>query len=159
MSAAEFKLPDNNPKTAFGILKPSFHAIPPAAIVYMGLAFADGAPRYGLMNWRGKSVSFSVYYDAMMRHMMACYDGEWLDRKSGKPHLGHAMACLGILADAFETGRLNDDRPIPGNFSEMVDRMTAEATARQESLMAANDDQSDPGDESPAVSAALGSAP
>jgi len=112
--------PDNNPKTVIGLTKPSMAPIPPVAILHLGKAMSDGRKKYGLMNWREKTVSATVYYDAAMRHLMAWYDGEELAEDSGVHHLGHAMACLAIVLDAQSLGKLNDDRPPDGMFAEAV---------------------------------------
>lgn len=114
-------LPDSNPKTAFGTKKPSFHCIPPAALVYLGAVMKNGADKYGVMNWREHAVTFSVYYNAALRHLFAILDGEWLDPESGQPHLAHVMACATVILDAKENGKLNDDRPaIAGAAAKMV---------------------------------------
>ena len=104
-------LPDSNPKTAFGMQKPSFHCIPPAALIYLGAVMKNGAEKYGLMNWRQHAVTFSVYYNAILRHLFAVLDGEWIDPESKQPHLAHVMACATVILDANENGKLNDDRP------------------------------------------------
>lgn len=104
-------LPDTNPKTAFGEQKASFHCIPPVALIHLGAVCRNGATKYGVMNWREHAVSFSVYYNAMMRHLFAVLDGEWLDPESGEPHLAHVMAGAAIVLDAKANDKLNDDRP------------------------------------------------
>lgn len=110
--------PDNNPKTAVGVSKAPLHFIPPVALVHLGLAMEDGGSKYGLMNWREFTVSTSVYYDAMLRHLLAYWDGENDALDSKVHHLGHVMACAAILLDAASTNRLNDDRPkFPGQVS------------------------------------------
>ena len=68
--------PDNNPKTALGILKVPLHLVPPSAKHYLALAFKDGAAKYGPYNWRDKTVSSSVYVAAAGRHIDAWWDGE-----------------------------------------------------------------------------------
>lgn len=113
--------PDTNPKTAFGIQKPGFNAIPPVALIYLGAVMGNGAMKYGTMNWRDHAVSFSVYYNAMLRHLFAVLDGEWIDPESGQPHLAHVMAGAGIVLDAHANGKLNDDRPkLTGQAAKMV---------------------------------------
>jgi len=116
--------PDDNPKTKFGLTKPSMSAVPPSALIPLMEAMADGKNKYGLMNWRDKSVSSSVYYDAALRHLMSWYDGEDVAQDSGVHHLGHAMACMAILLDAMHTNNLNDNRPTKGRFSEVVKEHT-----------------------------------
>jgi hypothetical protein len=85
---------------------------------------SDGKAKYGPMNWREKRVTSSVYYNAAMRHLMAWWDGEDLAPDSGVHHLAHAMACLAIVLDAESVGKLNDDRPTPGNFGATVETLT-----------------------------------
>jgi hypothetical protein len=116
--------PDNNPKTAIGISKAPLHTIPPVSLVHLGLAMEDGKKKYGLMNWRAKTVSASVYYDAMLRHLLAWWDGEDAAPDSKVHHLGHVMACCAILLDAEASTRLNDDRPdVEGGVGELLERV------------------------------------
>jgi hypothetical protein len=107
--------PDDNPKTAFGEAKPKLSDTPTVGIREMGRVFTMGAGKYGRFNWRKHAVSSSVYYDAAQRHLMAWFDGEDLDPESGLPHLAHVMACVNIIMDAEERGKLNDNRfpPLP----------------------------------------------
>ncbi len=123
---AEERYPDNNPKTAYGRVKAPLHAIPPSALLHLGLAMEDGERKYGLFNWREKQVSASVYFDAAQRHLLAWWDGESHAEDSGVHHLAHVMACCAILIDAAETGRLNDDRGPAGTFAALAERIRAE---------------------------------
>lgn len=116
--------PDDNPKSVFGLAKPGIRFIPPSALIFLGQAMADGGRKYGLMNWREKKVSSSVYYDAGMRHRMRFWDGEDYDPDSGIHHLAHSMACDAIVLDALVTGNLNDDRPFPGTVSDLIQQLT-----------------------------------
>jgi hypothetical protein len=113
-----------NPKDALGIKKPNLFLIPPSSLVYQALAMQDGAVKYGPYNWRENSVSASIYIAAAMRHMASWVDGETNAADSGKPHLGHALACLGIIVDALETGNLVDDRPKVGAASKVISAWT-----------------------------------
>ncbi|KKK81365.1 hypothetical protein LCGC14_2814180 [marine sediment metagenome] len=125
-----------NPKDLLGIRKvPCLSVIPSASLIYEALAMRYGAyeaPRkngvkgYGPYNWREMEVKASIYVDAAIRHLMAWYDGETDAPDSGAPHLGHAKACLGILADAIETGNLMDNRPKPGNASALLEKCKKE---------------------------------
>lgn len=115
---------ETNPKDLIGITKPDLALIPPASIIYEALAMQDGAAKYGPYNWRKKKVRAMIYLSALLRHTLALIDGQDIDPKSGKPHIGHAKACLGILADAKETGNLIDDRPIPGPAAELIEKYT-----------------------------------
>ena len=118
------KMPDDNPKTIFGSKKPDLTLVPPAAKVYMALAMQNGADKYGPYNWRLKRVSAMTYLAAAMRHIESFIDGEECASDSGVPHLAHAMASLGILVDALETGNLNDNRPPSGVAGVLIDRWT-----------------------------------
>lgn len=122
--------PDNNPKTVFGLTKPSLSKCPPSAILYMALGFMDGARKYGPFNWRGNKVSASIYIDACKRHLDSWFDGEECASDSGFPHLAHALACIAIIVDAKECGVLNDDRPLPGGMSRLIEEWTAFMKAR-----------------------------
>lgn len=122
-------LPDNNPKTAVGRLKPPVRAIPPSAIIALGLAMENGELKYGLMNWRTRDVSSSVYYDAAMRHLMSWWDGEDRAADSNVHHLAHVMACCAILIDAEINGNLHDDRPARGPVAAMITTIWNDRTA------------------------------
>ena len=124
------KYPDNNPKTIYGIVKPAMSSVPPAALIPLMEAMRDGRIKYGHMNWREKMVSSTIYYDAAMRHLMAWFDGEDHAQDSGVHHLGHVMACCAIILDGLSSGKVNDDRPIPGTFS--LECSESEAAAKEE---------------------------
>lgn len=118
--------PDDNPKTVLGIKKPSMSPVPPVALLHLMKAMEDGRKKYGLMNWREKRVSSSIYYDAAMRHLMAWYDGEDYAEDSGVHHLGHVMACCAIILDGLAQGNINDNRPVKGAFAEKVKELINE---------------------------------
>ena len=106
--------PDNNPKSVQGAKKVPLGHVPSTATAAMASAFADGCKKYGKANWRETGVSAEVYIHAAMRHIALWYDGgEERASDSNCPHLGHAMACLGIIIDAQAAGKLVDDRPNP----------------------------------------------
>jgi hypothetical protein len=113
-----------NPKDLIGIKKPNLFLVPPAAEIYLALAMQDGAAKYGPYNWRENKVKASVYVAACKRHIGKWVDGLENAEDSGAPELAHAMACLGILADAIETGNLIDDRPLPGAAAKLLERYT-----------------------------------
>jgi len=72
--------------------------------------FTFGAEKYGDFNWR-KGLEFSRLFGAAMRHQMAFWQGQDLDKESGLPHIAHAIANLMML---METGSEWDDRPYKG---------------------------------------------
>lgn len=101
-----------NPKTLVGRLKvPNLSVVPPTALIYLGTGMADGARKYGPYNWRDQPIEAGVYLDAAIRHLMCWQDGEENAQDSGVHHLAHAMATIGILADAMENGTMIDTRP------------------------------------------------
>ena len=120
----ENKLPDGNPKTAFGIKKPSMHLIPGTALMMLAKVMALGAKKYTAFNWRDQPVSASVYVSAALRHIYQWFDGEDTDPESGASHLGHAMACMAILIDAYVNGTLIDDRPKTGKLTELMKELS-----------------------------------
>jgi len=105
------RIPDDNPKAAIGITKPSLQFLPPVALYELAGAMQDGAAKYGPFNWREYKISISTYYDAMMRHNTAFWDGEDLAPDSRRHHVAHTMACCAIILDALDRGMLIDDRP------------------------------------------------
>jgi hypothetical protein len=115
LAAGTVKLADNNLKTAAAIGKPQMSGIPPIAIMALGLAMQDGVNKYGRFNWREAAVTSSVFYDAMLRHLLAWYSGERTAPDSGVHHLAHLMAGAAILLDAEHNLVLNDDRK-PGSL-------------------------------------------
>ena len=113
-----------DPKAAYGKRKPSMFAVPPVALVLLGEAMKTGMDKYGLFNWRGTEVKSSVYYDAIMRHLMEWRDGEMLDAESGLHPLAHVMACCAILIDAQEQDTLFDDRSVSGKARSVIESLT-----------------------------------
>lgn len=121
-------LPDGNPKTRFGVAKPSVTLIPGPALIHCALAFRDGATKYGPANWRVDPVTASTYTDAAFRHLLDYWDGEDRASDSKVLHLAHAMACLAILIDAQEQGTLKDDRPTKGMTPRVIEENTRPIT-------------------------------
>lgn len=120
----KFNKKDINPKDLIGIKKTRISLVPPSSIIYQANAMEDGAFKYGPYNWRDKKVQASIYYDALMRHMQAWFDGEEFAEDSKKPHLAHAIACIGIIIDAKETDSLIDDRPPKGAAAKLIKQLT-----------------------------------
>ena len=113
-------LKNTNPKDAIGSNKLPVHLFPMTALVYGAMALLDGALKYGRSNWRSAGVRASIYYDASIRHITKWFEGEDVDTDSGLPHLAHALACLAILIDAKEGGKLKDDRMVQGGYKELL---------------------------------------
>ena len=103
-----------NPKDILAVQKVAIGLVPPASIIYQAATMADGARKYGPYNWRAEKVKATVYTNAALRHILAWVDREDDARDSQLPHLGHALASLGILVDAIEGNTWIDDRPARG---------------------------------------------
>lgn len=100
-----------NPKKAFGALKPCMHYVPMNVMLAVAKVFELGAAKYGLKNFRVQPIDASTYYSAMHRHLIAFFEGgEDVDPESGQPHLAHVIAGAMILMDGLERGSLIDDR-------------------------------------------------
>lgn len=125
---------DTNPKDAVGIRKAPFSTVPAPVQLELGLAMMEGALKYGRHNYRVSGVRASVYYDAVVRHLMAWWEGEDHDPevKGAKiSHLVKAMACLAVVRDAERLGKLVDDRP-PSHEPGWVAELNKQAAAMLE---------------------------
>lgn len=102
---------DANPKDLIGAKKLPVGLVPDTVVILAAQSFAEGASKYGAYNWRVAPVRISIYLEAMRRHQMKLWNGEWCDKKTKVPHLGSIIACAGIIEDARLRGTLIDDRP------------------------------------------------
>jgi len=102
---------DTNPKDAVGVRKVPMSTVPAPVLMEVGLAMLEGARKYGRHNYRDAGVRASVYYDALMRHIAAWWEGEDIDPDSGLSHIVKAIACLVVLRDSMFRGNWVDDRP------------------------------------------------
>lgn len=109
-----------NPKDRVGLTKSRLGLVPPALMITVAPAFANGAEKYGAYNWRDESISLSVYLEASLRHIFAFMDGEDIATDSGLDHLAHAAACMAIIFDARSLGKLIEDRPTKGNAAGLL---------------------------------------
>ena len=100
-----------NPKDAIGSNKLPYHLVPSEVIGAIALTMLEGACKYGAHNYRVAGVRYSIYFDAMNRHMQAWWEGEDIDQESGLPHLYKALGCLTVLTDSMHIGNAQDDRP------------------------------------------------
>ena len=101
----------SNPKDAVGVKKVPFSTIPSPVIAEIGLAMLEGARKYGRHNYRVAGVRASVYYDAVLRHITAWWEGEDIDVDSGLNHIIKALTCLVVLRDSMNLDNWTDDRP------------------------------------------------
>lgn len=118
-----------NPKDAIGCSKVPFSTVPARVIAEVGLAMLEGAAKYGRHNYRDAGVRASIYYDAVMRHLTAWWEGQDIDPESGIPHVVKAMAGLTVLRDSMINGNWQDDRPPPMVNTNWVAELNAAASA------------------------------
>ena len=119
---------DTNPKDAVGIRKVPMSVVSAPVMMEIALAMMEGARKYGRHNYRVAGVRASVYYDALMRHMMSWWEGEDIDQDSGLSHISKALACLTVLRDSMLLENWKDDRP-PKQKSGWVQRANKKAEA------------------------------
>ena len=100
-----------NPKDAIGVRKAPLSTVPMGVVVEMGVGMLEGTAKYGRHNYRCAGVRASVYFDALMRHMIAWWEGEDVDQDSGMSHVTKALCTLAVLRDAQMQSMLTDDRP------------------------------------------------
>ena len=125
-------LKNTNPKDLIGSDKIPMHLFPETAVVYGAMALLDGALKYGRTNWRVAGVRASIYVDAAKRHLSKWFEGQDIDEDSGLPHLAHALACIVIIIDALEAGKLKDDRMVKGGYLEVLKKFTPEVKRLKE---------------------------
>lgn len=105
---------DTNPKDLIGSDKLPLNLVPGTTMAYLAIGHLEGHLKYGKSNWREAGVRMSIYLDALQRHLKKLDDGgEWEDPVTTVPHLANAITCLSIIIDAYENGKLTDDRPTP----------------------------------------------
>lgn len=121
--ATKPEVKDSNPKEAIGATKLALHLVPDTLGAYAAVAFYEGATKYGAYNWRVAGVRASTYKAAAERHLKKWFNGEEVDPKTKVPHLANALACIGILLDAQECGKLNDDRPPYVDMESLFDKL------------------------------------
>lgn len=102
---------DTNPKDAIGISKFPMSTIPLQVLGELGIAMLEGSLKYGRSNYRVAGIRASVYFDALMRHALAWWEGQDIDPDSGLSHITKAIATLVVMRDAMLNEKWNDDRP------------------------------------------------
>ena len=113
-----------NPKDLIGTDKVPMSLVPAASIAYQSLGHLEGHLKYGKTNWREAGIKFTIYIDAMLRHIQKLTDGQWEDPETKVPHLSSILACAGIIVDAYESGKLIDDRPKQAPSAATIDRLS-----------------------------------
>lgn len=110
----------SNPKDLVGAKKAPLRYVPAALVIEASGPMEDGAIKYGPFNWRDIPVELMTYIEAVQRHLAAFVDGQDNAEDSGHSHIGHAIAGLGIIADAKANGTLIDNRPTKGPAADML---------------------------------------
>lgn len=116
-----------NPKDAIGSGKLPLHLVPSIATAGESLALMWGAWKYGRANWRDAGVRYTIYTDAVERHLGKLKEGQDWDSESGLHHLWHIRACTAILIDADAAGMLTDDRVKSEAAIRALDALGAQA--------------------------------
>ena len=72
--------------------KPMLHLVPPLFTRVLARIFEYGVGKYWRDSWQGFSLEKAQedLIPAAMRHIDQYREGEFLDKESGYPHLGHA---------------------------------------------------------------------
>lgn len=112
-----------NPKDALGAAKVPMHLVPPSSTILQAFCMDDGNIKYGPYNVRMENIQAIGYISAAKRHLDAYMDGQDFDSVTGKPHLGYALATIGLVIDAWLNGTLIDNRPVPGVGGQLLDEL------------------------------------
>jgi len=72
-----------------------YSLIPPEPLKWLATLYTRGAMKYSPQGWRSVADGEERYLDALMRHLEAYRQGEWLDKDSGVPHV------IGVAWNAF----------------------------------------------------------
>ena len=116
----------SNPKDIVGVRKAPMSTVSAAVMAEIGVAMLEGATKYGRHNYRVVGVRASVYYDALMRHIQAWWEGEDIDPDSGMSHIVKAITTLVVLRDAMICDNVEDDRPpAPPGFYGVLNELAA----------------------------------
>lgn len=124
---------ESNPKQAFGDAKPPLSTVPMPVLYEVALGMLEGHLKgYRRHNYRIAGVRMSTYYDAILRHITAWWEGQDIDPESGLPHIVKAICCMVVLRDAEMLGKVTDDRPPshPDGWQEKLKPMVAALKAK-----------------------------
>jgi len=123
-----------NPKAEVGVLKASLSYVPMGVVMELAIGMMEGGFKYGRHNYRadGIKIRSSIYFDAVMRHLTAWWEGEDIDPDSGEHHVAKALTTLTVLRDSQMTGAFLDDRPpaLPKGWLDTLNAEAAELNAK-----------------------------
>ena len=123
---------ETNPKDAIGCTKPPLSVIPLPPLYEVAAGLLEGACKYRRHNYRRAGIRNSIYYDGVMRHLAAWWEGQDIDPDSGIHHVSKAIACLLVLRDAQMADMATDDRPpvVDPHWMEKVQERVTEVLKR-----------------------------
>jgi len=100
------------PATKHDAGKPQYDLIPPRALEEVAKVFSFGAAKYKPRAWE-TGLAYGRIYAAILRHLVAFWRREDIDRESGLHHLAHAaFGCLAIVEFYYRNQITeDDDRP------------------------------------------------
>ena len=87
-----------------------YELIPPDALAALAYVYTIGAEKYDDWNWR-RGMSWSRVYGALMRHLIAYWQGETYDRDDGQEHMASVAWCAFTLMEYERLEVGVDDRP------------------------------------------------
>lgn len=94
----------------FDYNKVQLHLIPIDPLMEIARVFTQGAQKYAPRNWE-KGMEWSRVYNSLMRHSLAFWNGENLDKESNLHHMAHVAVNAMFLIEYNKTHRNLDDRP------------------------------------------------
>lgn len=74
-----------------------YSLLPKGTITEVLKVLEFGAKKYAPDNWMKVDNAQTRYYDAVLRHITAWYEGEKFDQETGVSHIAHALCCLHFL--------------------------------------------------------------
>ena len=77
--------------------KPMVDLLDPDWLLEVAKILTHGAEKYGLYNWQNNLERRRILA-AALRHILAYWKGEKLDKDTGLPHLAHASCCIMFLS-------------------------------------------------------------
>jgi hypothetical protein len=93
--------------------KPRWDLVPFDTLADVVDVLTQGANKYGDTNWTRLANGQERCFAAMMRHVARWRNGEARDKKSGKPHLAHAIANAMFVLHFDKKQDDRDDPPDP----------------------------------------------
>lgn len=92
-----------------GIKPERFDLIPVGPLMTLAELYGKGAEKYDENNWR-KGYSWSLSYQALMRHAVQFWAGEDNDKETGLPHMASVAFHAFALTEFMKTHPEYDDR-------------------------------------------------